>query len=137
MSKHEVTVTRDDVDGSDGAEEYQFEIDGDSYELDLNSKNRMRLDKALAAYELMASRERQAYEDALEALRTKREADIADFRDAVTRRFAEEEAAAVLAGRPDANAIRRWCAENGIAVAPRGPISLSIIDQFKADWKKR
>jgi len=32
----------------------------------------------------------------------------------------------------DARAVRAWAAENGIAVAPRGPISSSIIDQFRA-----
>ncbi|MCI2239496.1 Lsr2 family protein [Paenibacillus sp. TRM 82003] len=32
----------------------------------------------------------------------------------------------------DARAVRQWAAENGITVAPRGPISTSIIDQFRA-----
>jgi len=32
----------------------------------------------------------------------------------------------------DARAVREWAAANGIAVAPRGPISSTIIDQFKA-----
>ena len=32
----------------------------------------------------------------------------------------------------DARAVRAWAAENGISVAPRGPISSSIIDQFRA-----
>ncbi|WP_432488399.1 Lsr2 family DNA-binding protein [Kineococcus sp. SYSU DK018] len=40
--------------------------------------------------------------------------------------------AASTSGAVDARAVRQWAAENGITVAPRGPISSSIIDQFRA-----
>ncbi|NIZ91596.1 Lsr2 family DNA-binding protein [Kineococcus rubinsiae] len=41
-------------------------------------------------------------------------------------------ATSATTGAVDARAVRAWAAENGIAVAPRGPISSSIIDQFRA-----
>jgi len=42
-------------------------------------------------------------------------------------------AATTTTSAVDARAVRAWAAEKGIAVAPRGPISSSIIDQFRAD----
>jgi hypothetical protein len=45
---------------------------------------------------------------------------------------AAKKSAAPASAAVDARAVREWAAANGIAVAPRGPISSTIIDQFKA-----
>ncbi|WP_337062418.1 Lsr2 family DNA-binding protein [Kineococcus sp. G2] len=45
---------------------------------------------------------------------------------------AKKSAPASSSAAVDARAVRQWAAENGITVAPRGPISSSIIDQFRA-----
>ncbi|NAZ83813.1 hypothetical protein GTR02_18540 [Kineococcus sp. R8] len=49
-----------------------------------------------------------------------------------TAKKAAKKSAPAATSAVDARAVRAWAAENGIAVAPRGPISSSIIDQFRA-----
>ncbi|WP_432547036.1 Lsr2 family DNA-binding protein [Kineococcus sp. SYSU DK004] len=43
-----------------------------------------------------------------------------------------KKAAPAATGAVDARAVREWAAGAGIAVAPRGPISTSIIEQYRA-----
>ncbi|MGI4894583.1 MAG: Lsr2 family DNA-binding protein [Janthinobacterium lividum] len=49
-----------------------------------------------------------------------------------TAKRAAKKSASATGAAVDARAVRAWAAENGISVAPRGPISSSIIDQFRA-----
>jgi hypothetical protein len=132
MSKHEVTVLRDDVDDCEDATTVEFEIEGEWFELDLCDENAKRLRKAL-----------ERFEADLEKARAKREESIKDFRGALERIAAEEEDASREerernpGGLVDARDVRAWAARNGIAVAPRGPISSTIIDQYRAHVEDR
>jgi hypothetical protein len=109
MAKRTLVTTYDDLDGSGGAESMSFGLDGRSYEIDLASKNKAKLDKAMAPY--------------LEAARKVTTGGRAN------RPYAH---GASGLGAPELQAIRAWAAEEGIEVASRGRIAASVIDAYHA-----
>jgi len=50
MAKEFVTIVRDDIDGSEGADTVEFSVDGVDYTIDLGEKNAAKLRKALAEF---------------------------------------------------------------------------------------
>ena len=59
MSKRESVIITDDLDGSGNAETVSFGFGGVTYEVDLSTKNRARLEKALGPF-IEAGRESPA-----------------------------------------------------------------------------
>src|SRR5258708_2553424 len=98
-------VVSDDLDGSDNAETVSFGIDGVSYEIDLNAKNRGRLDKALAPYVKAGRR---------------------------LPRGANRRASRSPAPSIDRAAVRAWARAAGMKVSERGRISGELMRQYEA-----
>ena len=98
-------VVSDDLDGSDNAETVSFGIDGVSYEIDLNAKNRGRLDKALAPYVKAGRR---------------------------VPRSANRRARRSPAPSIDRAAVRAWARAAGMKVSERGRISGELMRQYEA-----
>ena len=105
MAKSVSVVVTDDLDGSPDAETVTFSFDGQSYEIDLSAKNRVKLEKSL-----------QPFMDA--GRRTAR------------RRAAR--AAPRAGSRTDNAAVRAWAAGQGLKVSERGRISAEVISQYEA-----
>jgi hypothetical protein len=101
----------DDLDGSKAAETVSFSLDGGRYEIDLSARNARALRKALAEF--------------VAAARPLKSGSTAKRRQPRTR--ARREVAA-----PNSAAIRAWAADNGVAVSPRGRISQSVVEQYRA-----
>ncbi len=98
-------VVTDDLDGSANAETVSFGIDGVSYEIDLNAKNRGRLDKALAAYVGAGRR---------------------------VPRGSQRRANPSSAPSSDRAAVRAWARAAGMKVSERGRISGEVLRQYEA-----
>ncbi|MGD0376679.1 MAG: Lsr2 family protein [Streptosporangiaceae bacterium] len=105
MAKTVNVVTTDDLDGSPDAETVAFSFDGYSYEIDLNQKNRAKLQKSL-----------QPFIDA-------------------GRRTAHRRTAKSARGtgpRTDRAAVRAWAAGQGLRVSERGRISAEVLGKYNA-----
>src|SRR5580693_1837992 len=96
-------IISDDLDGSGDAEPVSFGLHGTSYEVDLGSKNRAKLEKALAPF--------------IEAGRR--------LPRGGRRRAADRSGASV-----DRGAVRAWAKSVGIKVPERGRISADIMRQY-------
>jgi Lsr2 len=105
MAKNVSVVITDDLDGEAGAKTVTFGFDGVSYEIDLATANRDKLEKALAPFIGAARRAR-----------------------AGTRRGASRPAAPSV----DRAAVRAWAREAGLNVSDRGRISAEIMSQYDA-----
>jgi hypothetical protein len=101
------TTVTDDLDGSPNAETIHFGFEGTEYELDLSKKNAKALESQLSPY-VAAARKSSAP--------TRRPARHSG------QRSSPEELAA----------IRSWARENRIAIADRGRISKTVVEQYKA-----
>ena len=103
-----VTVT-DDLDGSANAKEVSFSLDGTSWTIDLNTKNRAALAKALAPYIAKATQQPQQTRRGRTGTTAKG-----------PRRTSSRRA------RGDLGEIRTWANSNGYAVSNRGRISSEV-----------
>ncbi len=112
MAQRTITVLTDDLTGKelpDGSGEcVRFSIDGDHYEIDLDSSNAQRLRGILDRYAHAGRRVRSG---------------------PAARASTSGEAPAALI---DNSAVRAWAASNGIQVSKRGRPSASVIEQFRA-----
>lgn len=110
MAKRTITTTEftDDLDGGKAEGTVKFAYDGQSYEIDLNKKNRSALEKALKPY--------------IDAARKSRSS-TRSSRPAGSRRSAS---------RRDLKAVRDWARANGHEVSDRGRISQEIQDAYDA-----
>jgi hypothetical protein len=104
MSRSVSVVVTDDLDGSENAKTVSFGVGGVTYEIDLGSKNRARLEKALAPF--------------MEA----------------GRRVPGSRGGADRAGasRADRTAVRAWAKASGLKVSERGRISADVMRQYEA-----
>jgi hypothetical protein len=105
MAKNVSVVITDDLDGSTGASTVAFGFDGVTYEIDLGSANRTKLEKTLAPFIAAGRRAR-----------------------AGNRRGASRPAAPSV----DRAAVRAWAREAGLNVSDRGRISSEIMSQYEA-----
>lgn len=110
MAQRQVLVMTDDLSGGDASETIRFSLDSGEYEIDLNEKNA----KALRS-------DFQKYIDAARRVRPAR------LRKDVGRG----------AGRGgdsglDTAAVREWAKANGHDPAPRGRLSRTILDAYRA-----
>lgn len=105
MAKTTVVTITDDIDGSAGAETVRFGYDGQTFEIDLSSKNREKFLKGL-----------QPFIDS-----SRRVARTGTSRPARGR-----------TSRKDSSAIRAWAAEQGLAVSERGRIPAAVLSKYEA-----
>ena len=105
MARTTVVTIVDDIDGSEGAETVTFSFGGQSYEVDLSSKNRDKFQKALQPF--IDSGRRTGRPGVARTARTR-------------------------ASRGNSGAIRSWAAEQGLAVSERGRIPASVVAKYEA-----
>jgi hypothetical protein len=106
MSKNVSVIVTDDLDGSENAETVSFGFDGVTYEIDLATKNRAKLERALAPF--------------IEAGRR------------VPRGGARRGASRPGGARADRGQVRAWAKATGLKVSERGRISADIMRQYEA-----
>ncbi|MDX6309821.1 MAG: hypothetical protein QOI06_2867 [Nocardioidaceae bacterium] len=108
MAHKRVTILRDDLTGkilSDGAgETVLFGLDGNSYEIDIDTKGAEKLRGALATYIAAARR-------------------VSGTRSSRIPR---------VKSAPDPGTVRAWAAAQGIQVGDRGRLPASVVAQFEA-----
>jgi Lsr2 len=111
VAKETVTKLIDDLDGGEAQETVTFALDGQTYEIDLSSKNASKLRNALAPYLDSAKR--------LNA-RT----------GASSGRAAGRTRAGAVGDREQNQAIRAWAQRKGLDVAARGRIRQDVVEMY-------
>lgn len=105
MAKTVSVITTDDLDGSPDAETLAFSYAGYSYEIDLSTKNRAKLQKSLQPF-------------------------INAGRRTAHRRTAKSPRGA--GPRTDRAAVRTWAGGQGLKVSERGRISAEVLRKYDA-----
>jgi hypothetical protein len=108
------SVITDDLDGSSSASTITFALEGNTYEIDLSKKNVTALEKLLRPY----------IEAARSSTSARRTSSTGPGRGRGRRTAA--------ASKVDLGAVRDWAAKAGVAVADRGRISKSVLEQYEA-----
>jgi len=113
MAKTTIVQVSDDLDGSANASEVRFAFEGTEYAIDLSSKNRKALEKALRPYVEAATKVSGRRSAATSSARAKRSGN--------SRNSAVDLAAA-----------RAWAKENGHQVSDRGRLPKVVLDAYIA-----
>jgi hypothetical protein len=108
MAKQTTVTVTDDLDGSTNAKEVSFSLNGRSWVIDLNAKNRAGLEKALKPYIAKATEQRG------------------------TNRRVKTTRSSSRKTRRDLGAVRAWARDNGHEVSDRGRISADIQKAYDA-----
>ena len=108
MAKQTTVTISDDLDGSANAKEVSFSLNGRSWVIDLNAKNRAALEKALKPYIAKATEQRG------------------------TNRRRKTTRSSSPKPRTDLGAVREWARNNGYEVSDRGRISVDIQTAYDA-----
>ena len=113
MAKTTIVQVSDDLDGSANAIEVRFAFEGPEYAIDLSSKNRKALEKALRPYVEAGTRVSGRRSGATRSARSKRSGN---------------------SGNPtvDLAAVRAWAKENGHQVSDRGRLPKAVLDAYSA-----
>jgi hypothetical protein len=119
MSRHEVTVLRDDLGGEGEALEVTFEHDGRTYTLDLNDAHADELESVLSAHV-------KAIEEANAAL----DSGLARFVEAAG--TPSRVRLTRTASRRVAQEVRNWAQANSVAVSARGPVGAEVLAAYRA-----
>ena len=109
MAKQTTVTITDDLDGSPNAKEVSFSLNGRTWVIDLSTKNRAALEKALKPYIAKATeqgRRTRAGKAVRSSSRSKRRTDLA--------------------------AVREWAKDNGHQVSDRGRISADVLTAYDA-----
>ena len=107
VAKQTTVVLVDDLDGTEGAEQVEFAVDGRSYEIDLSAANSAKLREALAPY-------------------------IAAARRAGGRRSSPAPAPSrSAADRAQNQKVREWAIEQGMKISERGRIPSNVIEAYR------
>jgi hypothetical protein len=106
MAQKVITELLDDIDGSEAEETVEFSYRGYTYQIDLNTKNIGKLDKALTPFIDHARR--------------------------VGRASARQAKGTVVRIPSDAAAVRAWAQSNGYEVPDRGRIPGSVREAYEA-----
>jgi hypothetical protein len=107
MASKTITLLSDDLDGSDASETIRFGLDGKAYEIDLSASNAAVLRQSLGKFVGVA---RKAGGPTLGATPRRRSGST----------------------NYDPATVRAWAASQGIAVNPRGRISASVLEKYRA-----
>jgi len=108
MAKQTTETVTDDLDGSANAKEVTFSLNGQSWTIDLSSKNRTALEKALKPYIAKATKQGRR------------------------RPVSSAKKTAGRASRTDLAAVRDWAKSNGHQVSDRGRISATVQQAYDA-----
>ncbi len=108
MAKQTTVTVTDDMDGSTNAKEVTFSLNGESWTIDLNAKNRAALDKALKPFIAKATKQGRR------------------------RSVAPSRKTTRSASRTDLAAVRDWANSNGHQVSDRGRISATVQQAYDA-----
>ena len=112
MAKETTIRLIDDIDGGDADTTVAYTWQGQSYEIDLSTKNADEFAEAMAPY-LSASR--KAGRGSSSGPSGRRGSALPKASDAL-----------------DPKKIRAWAAENGVDVSPRGRINAKVLEQYRA-----
>lgn len=119
MSRHEVTVLRDDLGGEGEAFEVTFEVDDQDYTLDLNESHADELEAVLVTYDEALTQARTARDDALARfVAAASEPSRVRLTRKASRRLAQE--------------VRTWAEANSVPVSARGPVGAEVIAAYRA-----
>lgn len=110
MAKTTIVQVSDDLDGSANASEVRFAFEGTEYTIDLNSKNRKALEKALRPYVEAGTKVSGRRSAANRSARSKRSG----------------------SSSVDLAAVRAWAKENGHQVSDRGRLPKTVLDAYTA-----
>ena len=110
MAKTTIVQVSDDLDGSANASEVRFAFEGTEYAIDLSSKNRKALEKALRPYVEAGTKVSGRRSAATRSARPKRSGNSA----------------------VDLAAVRAWAKENGHQVSDRGRLPKAVLDAYSA-----
>jgi hypothetical protein len=110
VAKETVTKLIDDLDGGEAHETVTFALDGQTYEIDLSSKNAAKLRNALAPY----------LDSAKRITRTGPSAG----------RTGGRPRGGAVGDREQNQAIRAWAQRKGLDVAPRGRIKQEVVEMY-------
>ena len=105
MARKETVTVTDDIDGAEDAQTVLFSYEGKNYSIDLASKNKAKLDKALAPYIQAGTKVSQA------------------------RSLARRGAHGLS---EDVAVIRSWARDQGMEVSERGRVSQKVRDAFNS-----
>lgn len=105
MARKTVVTIEDDLDGSEASETVNFSVDGNEYEIDLNSEHASELRGALSRY-----------------------ADVARKTSGGRGRPARKSSGS----GNDAKAIRMWALDQGLQVNTRGRVQADIVEKYQA-----
>ena len=112
MAKETVTRLIDDLDGGEAHETVTFTLDGQSYEIDLSSRNAARLRNALAPY--LDSAKRLAGRGGSPGIRAAR----------------GRPRVGAGGDREQNQAIRAWAQRKGLEIAARGRIKQEVVELY-------
>jgi hypothetical protein len=115
MAQRQVTIMTDDIDGSEAKHSIEFAYKGKSYRIDLNDTHAEELDEVLAPYISAATESSRG-----SGGRASRSGGSPRSR------------ASSGSGDVDPKQVRAWAEANGVDVSPRGRISASVIEQYRA-----
>lgn len=116
MAKRVHVVLEDDLDGSAAEESVSFSLDGQAYEIDLNSANAHALRDTLSRY---IGHARKAGSGSRAARPARARASAGPSTGTPAR-----------ADREQIKAIREWARRNGHQVSDRGRIAAPIVDAY-------
>ena len=114
MAKRVSVVLEDDLDGTPAEESVSFALDGQNYEIDLNSKNAEALREALSNY---IGHARKSGGPRLP-------------RPARSRAGGATGSATARTDREQIKAVREWARRNGYQVSDRGRIAAPILEAY-------
>ena len=110
MAKKEVVELIDDIDGSRADSTVRFGLDGNSYEIDLNSTNAEALRQELSKYVERARRVGRSGAGVRRAMRTS--------------------TPSRATGKP--SDVREWAREHGYEISERGRIPSNVLEAYAA-----
>ena len=113
MAKTTIVQVSDDLDGSANASEVRFAFEGTEYAIDLSSKNRKALEKALRPYVAAGTKVSGRRSGATRSARSKRSGNSGN-------------------SAVDLAAVRAWAKENGHQVSDRGRLPKAVLDAYAA-----
>ena len=108
MAKQTTVTVTDDLDGSANAKEVTFSLNGESWTIDLSTKNRGALEKALKPYIAKATKQGRRRSSAMPRKSTRQPP------------------------RKDLAEVREWAKSNGHQVSDRGRISATVQQAYDA-----
>ena len=127
MAQRVETRLIDDLTGGDADETVSFGLDGETYEIELSTRNADGLRAILEPYIQGGRKQRRPLTgSARKTRRTQRQPQTVDFQSA------EQLPLTHTQTPPSTATVRAWAASNGYAVNPRGRLPQHVVEAFAA-----